>query len=54
MSYIKELVKQSDILAVREYYSRLYKRKSKRRLTRLLAKNFDEKDFTLNSEHIEG
>ncbi len=45
MPYIKESVKQSDILAVREYYTKLYKRKSKRRLTRLIAKNFDVQDI---------
>ena len=45
MGYIKESIKQSDILEVQEYYSKRNQRKSKRRLTRLLAKNFEEKDF---------
>ena len=45
MPYTNENHDLETVLTVREYYTKQYKRKSKRRLTRLLAKNFEEKDF---------
>ena len=45
MPYKRKAITIQEALAVREYYTKRYQRKSKRRLPRLLAKNFDEKDF---------
>lgn len=45
MPYKRNAMPIQEVLAVREYYTKRYQRKSKRRLTRLLAKNFEEKDF---------
>ena len=45
MPYKRKAITAEEALAVREYYTNRCQRKSKRRLMRLLAKNFDEKDF---------